>query len=248
MQDIKKRHHKLKYLLIIGVVIALYFLTLNSPWVKTLFDNPEGIRNFIISFGLFAPLIIILLQTFQTIISIIPSQLTTIIAGFLFGPVLGAIYSLIGVILGSAITFLISRKYGKKLALKFFEKKDLVHLNLLFKQKKGWALLLARLAPIFPNDLVSFGAGLTNMKFRNFNIFSTLGFSVQIVILSIFGGDLFSGEVNLSMVFISSMVGVLIVVALFEKKIKRWIIKDFHELEKEGKIIEKAIEREFKEI
>jgi len=228
---LKKRHHKARFIIFFVVLVVIYFLVVESPTAQHYIDNPELIKDFVLKAGILAPLAIIFLQFFQTIISIVPSQLTTIVAGFIFGPILGLGYSLIGSFLGSMVVFLLAKKYGKGLALKFFEERDLTHFQHLFKQKKLLTLFLARIAPLFPNDLVSFGAGLTKTKLRNFNLVSTLGFIVQMVILTYFGSELASGEINSSLIVISIAVSALFMVALFEKQIKRLIIKDFHKIE-----------------
>lgn len=240
---IKKRHHGIKIAILIVFLIAFYFFASESQIVKQYISNPQLLKNFILSFGILAPLAIILLQFFQTTISIIPSQITTIVAGFIFGPILGLTYSLIGAFFGSMLVFLLARRYGKNLALKFFEKKDLAHFNLFFRQKKIWTLFLARTTPLFPNDMVSFCAGLTKMKLRNFNIVSSLGFVFQMIILTYFGSELSTGKISFSLVIISVIVTLLLLIALFEKKIKKIIIKDFHKLEKEGKHLEKEFNK-----
>jgi uncharacterized membrane protein YdjX (TVP38/TMEM64 family) len=219
---------RLKYiflgLLIVGI---LYLVGELSIWA-----NPEAIKNFILKFGLWSPIILILLQVVQSMISILPSQVTTIAAGFLFGPIFGLLYALIGSTIGSAIVFLISRKYGRRLANKFFHGKDLAHFEAFFKQKKLYALFLARVAPIFPNDLVSFAAGFTKISFSGFNFVSTLGFLIQMIILVIFGAKLAEGEVSIPLIIVSVIVGLLFLVVLFKGKIRKIVIKDLKKVEK----------------
>jgi uncharacterized membrane protein YdjX (TVP38/TMEM64 family) len=245
---IEKRAHKLKYFLLLILIILAYILFVESPVVKQYLANPESLKNLILGFGILAPIAIIILQTFQTTISVIPSQITTIIAGFIFGPILGLVYSLIGAFFGSMIIFLTGRKYGKKLALRLFSKKEIVHFNIFFRQKKLWSLFLARITPIFPNDLVSFTAGLTTIKLRQFNWVSTLGFIVQMIILTYFGSELAAGKVSASMIIITIVVSSLLLVVIFKNKIKKLLIEGLHILEKEEKLLEKEIEKEFKKI
>ena len=240
----KKGPHKLKYFLLLILAILLYYLMTESKVVQYYLANPELLKSLILSFGILAPIAIILLQTFQTTISIIPSQITTIVAGFVFGPVLGLVYSLIGAFFGSMIIFLVGRKYGKELALKLFGKKEMVHFHIFFKQKKKCALFLARIAPIFPNDLVSFMAGLTSIKLRDFNWVSTFGFILQMVILTYFGSELATGEVSVTMILITIVVSLLLLLLIFKNQIKKFLIKELHLLEKE----EKLLEKEFKKI
>lgn len=237
----KKSHRKIKFLIILLIIIGLYFLLSESSLVEEYIANPETLRNLVLSFGILAPIAIILLQAFQTTISIIPSQITTIIAGFVFGPFLGLLYSLIGAMLGSALVFMLAKKYGKKLSLKLFDKKEIVHFNIFFRQKKRLALFLARIAPIFPNDLVSFAGGLTTISFRDFNIISAIGFVVQMVILTFFGAELASGKVSPFLIIITVLVSLGFLLLVFKEKLKRIFIKDFHK-------IEKGVEKEFKKI
>jgi uncharacterized membrane protein YdjX (TVP38/TMEM64 family) len=245
---IKKRAHKMKYFLLLILAILFYFLVTKSQVVQFYLSNPESLKSLILGFGILAPIAIILLQTFQTTISIIPSQITTIVAGFIFGPVLGLVYSLIGAFLGSMMTFIIGRKYGKDLALRLFSKKEMVHFNIFFREKKKWALFLARIAPIFPNDLVSFMAGLTTMRLRDFNWISTVGFVLQMIILTYFGSELAAGEVSLSMILITIVTSLLLLLLIFKNQVKRFLIEGLHFLEKEEEAMEKEIEKEFKKI
>lgn len=220
-------------IIFLPVAGALIFYLAESGTFGTYLTNPQSLQDLILSFGFWAPLLLILLQALQTTISIFPSQVTTIVAGFVFGPILGLAYSLIGSFLGSAFVFQLSRKYGDELALKFFDKKEIVHFHNFFKQRKLWALFLVRVTPVFPNDLVSFAAGLTKMSFRNFNLVSTTGFVAQMILLTYFGSELSSGVMSLPLIVITVVMSLLLLVVLFRKKLKKILIKDFHKVEKE---------------
>ena len=222
----RNRASKIKLFFLPILMILLFF------FVGELFFNSETIKTFILRFGIWAPLIVIVLQILQSMVSVIPSQITTIVAGFLFGPVLGLLYALIGATIGSSAIFLISRRFGQKLALKFFSLRDLSHFEAFFKQKKSWALFLARIAPIFPNDLVSIAGGLTNISFGQFTALSTLGFIAQMAVLVLFGSQLAEGSVNVSLIIISVLAGILLMIVLFKEQIRRMVIKDLHKVEK----------------
>ena len=55
--------------------------------------SPEQFRGFIMSFGLFAPIVFIAIDVFQSVFSIIPYSVTAMSGGLLFGPFLGSIMS-----------------------------------------------------------------------------------------------------------------------------------------------------------
>jgi len=240
---IKKRHY-IRLILVLFVLATFYYLASESSLVQHYFANPDSLKQVILGLGILAPLGIIFLQFFQTTISIVPSQITTIVAGFVFGPILGLVYSLIGAFFGSMFVFLLARKYGKKLALKFFNKEDMVHFHMLFKQKKRWALFLARMTPLFPNDLVSFSAGLTTIRLRDFNLFSSMGFIVQMIILTYFGSELAAGKISFHLIIISVLVTGLLLVTIFKNKIKKLLVKEIHQLG----TAEHKIEAEFRKI
>ncbi|MFA6461876.1 MAG: TVP38/TMEM64 family protein [Candidatus Woesearchaeota archaeon] len=248
----KIRGHKVikvvKILLVILFIAIVYYFLTTSSWIKTYLEDPNQIKDFVLSFGYLAPLMITLLQAIQNIVPFLPHEITAVAAGFIFGPVMGIVYTLIGAFIGSAVVFQIARKYGKKLAEKVFDKKEVVHFNLMFKKNKAWTIFIARLVPLFPNDLVSFAAGLTNIKFMWFNIVSTLGFVLEVVILSYFGSSLTEGISIVPIIILVAFLGTSSLVVVFKKQIKRLLIKDLHRLEKDGKIIEKEIEKEFKKI
>ena len=237
----KNKHHRIKYGIIILCIIILYSFGAYSPTIQKYITNPDTLKMLILSFGILAPLGLILLQTIQTTISIFPSQITTILAGFLFGPLLGLLYSIIGAIFGSAIVFSLSHAYGKRLAVKLFEKREIVHFNHYFKQKKEWAVFIARVIPIFPNDLVSFTAGLTNISTRNFTIVSTLGFVIQMAILTYFGHSLSEKTVSFPLIIVTILTISLFLIVVFRHQLKRIIIKDLHK-------VEHVIEKEFRKI
>ncbi|MBI4983168.1 TVP38/TMEM64 family protein [Candidatus Woesearchaeota archaeon] len=246
------KSHKVVKFVKVGIFILLLvgacYLLSSSPWTHSFLDNPAVLKELITSFGAIAPLVLVLLQTVDNIVPFIPTELIYVVAGFIFGPVFGLIYSLIGAFLGSAIVFMISRRYGKELAEKLFAKKEIIHFSLFFRKNKAWAVFIARVAPLFPNDLISFAAGLTNLKFWRFNLISTLGFGVETIILTYFGAELSKGISVIPLIILGLFIGISILIKIFREKIKRTIIKDIHKLEKEGKDIEKEIENEFRKI
>lgn len=70
-------------------------------------------REWIASFAVFAPIVFILIQIGQVVAAPIPGHITALLGGYLFGPVFGTMYSLVGVVIGSAIAFSLSRRYGR---------------------------------------------------------------------------------------------------------------------------------------
>lgn len=239
----KRGTTKLRFLLLIAALLGIFYAVSESDIVKDSLANPESLRSFVLGLGVLAPLGIILLQAFQTTISIVPSQFTTVLAGFLFGPLWGLVYSIIGAFLGSMLIFTLARKYGVRIAAVFFEHHEIARFTLFFKQNKLFALFLARVAPIFPNDLVSFTAGLTNIDLLRFNLVSTAGFVVQMVLLTYFGAELSAGNVSMPLIVITLAVIGLLMLFLFKENIHALVIRDLHRIEKERKAVKKTLQK-----
>ncbi len=236
----------LKYAFLPILLIALWLLFTYTPLLESL-RNPLEIRAFILGFGAWAPVVVVLLQAVQTTISIIPSQLTTIAAGFLFGPLWGLVLSLIGASIGSTLVFLLSKKYGRRLALHYFEKKDVVHFQLLFQRHSDAAVFLARSAPLFPHDVVSFSAALLGMSYKKFMLISTLGFLVQMVLLTYFGAELSAGAVSVPVLVMAFVAALLLLGLLFREKLKALLSREIRLLKERGKEWEERfVEREFR--
>lgn len=238
----------IKLLVLVTILALLFWWIAQSQVVQKSLADPEELRWFILRFGILAPLGLILLQMSQTMVSIIPSQLTTILAGFIFGPLWGLVYSLIGAFLGSMFIFLIARKYGNKIASFFFTEEEIYHFILFFKQKKLLALFMARIAPLFPNDLVSFSAALTDISLFHFNLVSTAGFMVQMVLLTFFGAELREGTFTLPLQVITLVISFLLALFLFKEKIHKVLIQDLKLLEKGGRTIRKVLRKDTRKL
>jgi len=226
------------------ILIILAFIYRNE--LKLIYSDPEAVKQFISGFGIYAPLVFILLQILQVVIFIIPGSVFTISGGYVFGVILGTIYSLIGIMIGSIFVFYVSRKFGRPFVEKIINPKELEHFDVFFKKRGKIALFATRLIPIlFPTDVVSFSAGMTPIKFKDYILFSFLGFIPHLFILSFFGEELTHG-INLVMIIILTILGFGILAYLFRHEIKVFYIKEIKEYEKKLKSIEEKSLEEIK--
>ena len=76
-------------------------------------------------FGIIAPIFFILLQLLQIIIPIIPGGTSCLVGVLSFGPIYGFIYNYIGVVTGSVLAYLLSKKYGLKIIQCFFKEETI---------------------------------------------------------------------------------------------------------------------------
>jgi len=111
----------------------------------------------------------------QAIAIPIPSELVLIAGGlafsFPFGWLVGALGSMVAAVLG----FYIARKGGRSLAIKLVGENGIRFADNWFNRWGAWAILLGRFAPFIPFDAISYSAGLTSMKVKNFMIPTVIG-------------------------------------------------------------------------
>lgn len=156
----------IKPLLLIAAVIGL--LGFNHHVLQL---RPEGIRTWILTFEEAAPILFIFIYTVRPLI-LFPASVLSLAGGLAFGPVWGTAYTIAGATIGAVLSFWLARLLDNKwVSTKSKEKWGKLE-NLL--QQKGFIyMLLLRLIPIFPFDLISYGAGVAKVNFSAF-LFGTL--------------------------------------------------------------------------
>lgn len=135
------------------------------------------IRQYVKDFGVWAPLIFIILYTFGTVF--VPSTPPMIIAGILFGLWYGLLYTIVGGMLSAIMVFILSRKLGKDGVEKILAHKYLKHLGEYNKRlEKGavWDLIFLRVIPFMPFNALNILMGVSRIKTRDYIIGTLIGF------------------------------------------------------------------------
>lgn len=135
-------------------------------------------QNFIEQFGVYAPIIFLLLASILPIL-LFPPGIFSVIGGLLFGFKLGAFLTIIAAIIYTNIMFLISRYFARNKIENFLEKRlTLKQFNRIFGlkgNKLATFLIICRLIPILPNSIVSYSYGLTRISFKHYFIANLIG-------------------------------------------------------------------------
>lgn len=174
----------------------------------------EAIKGYILSFGIWAPIISFLLMIFQSIAAPLPAFLITFANASLFGWVKGAILSWTSAMVGAMLCFYISKIYGRNTAEKLTSKFALEEIDGFFEKYGNYAILIARLLPFISFDIVSYAAGLTSMGLWSFLWATGLGQLPATIVYSYAGEKLTGGAKNfvfgLLILFAVSILGFLI--------------------------------------
>lgn len=183
---------------------------------------PAHIEAILENLGPFAPLIYMAVMAATAVIIPIPGPPLFVVAGALFGSVMGTVYAVAGSLAGAVIAFLIARFLGRDFVESLVGKQVVICCEcsegLLTK-----IIFFSRLLPLISFDVVSYGAGLTRMSLRSFSLATLLGSLPMTFIYHSFG----------SIIAVSSttalILGLMIVAILFALPYfaDRWDIKRF---------------------
>ena len=146
-----------------------------------------GLRDYILSFGLLAPVASCFLMILQALVAPVPSFLITFANGLAFGVFWGWMLSLFGHVLAAAVCFGISRSLGRVPVEVLVGKTGLESADRWFATWGIYAVFVARLIPGIAFDVISYAAGLTRMRFRSFIVATTLGIFPQTFLYSFLG-------------------------------------------------------------
>ncbi len=142
-------------------------------WIHSL--GPWGFAGFI------------LLQVIQVVAAPIPGEVTGVLGGYLYGPVVGVALSTIGLTLGSFLAFSLSRYFGLPLTEKFVDAKTMERFDYLLHHQGAFLVFLLFLIPGFPKDYLCYILGLGHLTTLEFLAIATTGRLLGTILLTLGG-------------------------------------------------------------
>lgn len=171
------------------------------------YQEPDDIKSFVSGFGASAPIAFIIICAVKPIIFFLPSMGLTIIAGALFGTIYGTLYVVIGGAGSTVIGFYMTRWFGRKCVEGFMKEQDkLLKIDENLGKEGFRTTLMLRLLST-PWDIVSYSAGLSKIRFKDFYLASLIALAPTSFIYTYFGSSVFN---PLSLGFIVSLSMILI--------------------------------------
>lgn len=150
------------YILFDFLAVGAYIL-LKTGFMEVIRDE-GSFQDYLLRTGSWMTVLFILLQFLQVVILPIPSAVTVVAGAALFGPFLGSVYSLIGIVIGSLVAFFIGRYAGIKVVSWLVGRETLEKWLKKIKGKDKLLLTAMFLLPVFPDDVLCFVAGFSSMS------------------------------------------------------------------------------------
>lgn len=195
---------------VLGLIVAVF-----DP--QTFTDSQAFWQRKIAVAGIFGPLLFILVQALQVIVTPMSHYTIGAIGGFLYGPWIGGLLNWIGRIIGHLTALFLARTIGRPIVSRFVSPVTIEKYDKLVADK-SLILFLFYFLPLFPDDEISYLAGLSKMKFRLFllaNMFGHVGGSFG---LAYIGSGIDTRDPVFWVLFVVTLLGFPLVWYLLRKR------------------------------
>jgi uncharacterized membrane protein YdjX (TVP38/TMEM64 family) len=164
----KKKSLPLKPILLLAAVVLIIIISAKLGIGEKL----GALQDWIRSLGVLGPLVFMIIYAVATVAAL-PGSALSIVAGAIFGPVLGVITVIFAATLGASLAFLVSRYFARNSIEKWLEGSEKFRkLDELTERHGDIMVAITRLLPIFPFNLLNYGFGLTKVPFRTYVLWS----------------------------------------------------------------------------
>ena len=217
--DKHKKILALSKLILLVIIVAGIPAFLYLKYGADLFskDSAERVVDYLKTNSSTAALLIIGIQIIQVIVCFLPGQPVQFAASYMFGVARGFALSITGAVIGTVISFYLAKLLGNDAVNLFFGEEKVRD----YKKKldSGRGLLLAfliYLIPGIPKDLVSYVAGISDMRFRPFLLVATVG-RMPGMLGSLMLGHFFGRQDYRAMIIIAGVVAVILLICYIKR-------------------------------
>ncbi|TFE01992.1 TVP38/TMEM64 family protein [Jeotgalibacillus salarius] len=200
------------------LIIAIFLYWFNRTYLDV---SPTDIQRWIQSIGWWGPMLFMTIYAFRPLI-LFPASILSIAGGLAFGAIFGFIYVMIGAVLSAIVAYLIARRFNHTFIKKIQDPR--VQLVTTKMEEKGFLyVLLLRLAPLLNFDLVSYSAGLANVKLKAFTLATIIGILPGTFGYIFLGSSLAEGDIRIILLGLAFFAVVITIPIIFRKKMAVWL-------------------------
>ncbi len=217
-----KKKSNMKILIPPLMLVAIIATILAATVIFDLGVYYEMLRNWLDGLGWLGPFAFILIYILFSLAGL-PGSLLMLLAGPLFGSVVGVITVSIGSTLGAAICFLIARYFARSTVEKWASKYETFNrLDKISEEQGMWFVAILRLVWIIPYNFLNYALGLTKVKFRTYVFWSWLSM-LPWTILHVVGGDVLTrlvtkGEISWISILFLILIGAFMVFVVLKAR------------------------------
>ena len=228
MRDLLARY---RWFIVIGlsalfVGVCAWLVLADSPFYRflvRLYLDKHFLKRTLREWGVLAPVLFIVLQALQVVVSPIPGEATGFLGGFLFGEWLGFIYSSIGLTAGSVMAFAVGRWLGAHFVRNLVSKETWSKLGFIVEAEGAILCFIVYLIPGLPKDIVCYLFGISPMPVWVFALVSGIGRMPGTWILSAQGARTEAGAYIEAVAVTAVAVAVALPLYYYRYRIVMWL-------------------------
>lgn len=212
--------------LLIGVVSIVFWQDQLLELVSLIGDR-DAIGEFLEQYGILGPVVLFVILGLQVFLAVIPGHAFIVAGGYIYGLVIGASITQISTVIASQLAFLLTRRYGRPIIDRMAPPNVIDHWNGLAQKQGGLFFFFSFILPIFPNDLMSFIAGLSAISPRKFFWANFLGRLPCAIFITLIGSHGFELPLYFWVVIVLLLLGLCLIWKFFSDRIEKRVVNKF---------------------
>ncbi len=208
---------KFAVLVVLLVGVPLYIF-LAHPEVIALLKDREALESFLEAHRSHSLLILFAFQIVQIVIAFIPGQAAQFAGGYAVGILPGYLVCMAGVIVGTALSYVIARLLGRDFVAFFFSRNTTADIEAKMRSGRAHALVFVLyLIPMLPKDAVAYVAGACGYPLRLLLVISTVARTPAMLLGIAMGAELRSGN-HAALIVLACVSAAILAVCVWQRK------------------------------
>lgn len=221
----------------VALFAAVAALAVLAQWLDVARYLVE-LRAWIERLGVWGPLVFGVIYV-VAVVAVVPGSALTAAAGALFGSVVGILVASTAATVGASLSFLIARHFARDATLEWLcGRERFRRLNGLTARYGALAVLLTRLSPFLPFNVLNYSFGLTQVRFWTYVFWSWVGMLPGVIFVVLASAAvvraLTRGEVPWFLVYASLGAGIAVAALVV------WVQKRLHGSAEEQSLTEEG--------
>ena len=158
--------------------------------VALMHGNLEGLKNYLLSFGAWAPVIAGLIMIFQAVVAPLPAFIPALANGLLFGAFWGTLLTWSTSLIGALICFYIARSAGRPVVERLVSRRAMNSVDRFFERYGNNSVLIARLIPMVSFSAISYVSGVTSITFWGYFGATAFGILPGTIVFCVLGQNM----------------------------------------------------------
>ena len=233
----QKKILKISFVIFMVLLCAVLTIFVLVPFIRLLATEQgrDMIQKRVEGFGIFAPVLFVLMEITHIVLAFIPGGPVEIIGGVLFGAFWGLVLCEIGIFAATVIIYNLVKKFGKPLVDAFVPEDKFKKFKFLHDEKKlELIVFIILMIPGTPKDVISYMTSLTDINRYRFYFIATLARIPSVTSSAFMGATLGNGKPVIT-VIIFLITGAVGIIGIFLNNYENVNADGFRGIEKLGK-------------